>query len=617
MIELDSRYVETLTMNAQKDRHFEGAKPLCIDIKDYCPPDNLAIDFIIGGPPCQTFSAAGRRASGVSGLDDPRGQLFQEYARILHQLQPKGFLFENVYGITGAQGGKAWREILQTFAAEGYTISSRLLDAADYGVPQHRERLIVVGLRDQHFAFPRPTHGPDSSDLRPYYTAGLAIQGAGGEKSEPIGGRYGHLLNDIPPGLNYSFYTEEMGHPHPHFAWRSKFSDLLYKADPDMPIRTLKAQGGQYTGPFHWENRPFSINELKRLQTFPDDYLLAGGRLAAIEQISNSVPPQFGRMLALAVLDQAFDISLPFTLGYLAPQEELSFRQRKTQLTRLYREKAAKAIASLYPSVRPEESSKSLLDDGVSVRDKDCKNLMTHSAYLGADFAWYVKGDSDQVHPWNVKLSITESEQYLEFQIASIASTMTHSSIIVDVFPTNSWNIPVEVVRLIVQEPSLFLLTAAWKAFDYYIAKKNIKADLVQLNGYYQYTPRICIKPRELEYTEATEPPYQWQTVKHVLEGIGVRQTMALEKLAALWHLALDDTIDSLIMLRALGYEVRSHYTNNQIPDGHVLIPYAFPTFTPKSVQMRKTLFPEHFLKQERSQVRQVLNARELWQVGG
>ena len=80
-----------------------------------------------------------------------------------------------------------------------------------------------------------------------------------------MNGRYGHLLAEVPPGLNYSFFTEKMGHPRPVFAWRSKFSDFLYKADPSEPIRTLKAQGGQYTGPFHWANRPFTIGEFKRL----------------------------------------------------------------------------------------------------------------------------------------------------------------------------------------------------------------------------------------------------------------------------------------------------------------------------------------------------------------
>src|SRR5581483_4840452 len=185
------------------------------------------------GPPCQTFSAAGRRAAGVAGTSDPRGALFEEYIRLLGIIQPKGFLFENVYGITGAQDGQAWREIQTAFKAVGYNLFFRVLDAADYGVPQHRERLFIVGLKEGSYLFPCPTHGPDSPGHEPYFTAGEAVQGADiSEASAGLGGRYGHLLNGIPPGLNYSFYTKEMGHPRPVFSWRSKFSDFLYKADP-------------------------------------------------------------------------------------------------------------------------------------------------------------------------------------------------------------------------------------------------------------------------------------------------------------------------------------------------------------------------------------------------
>ena len=91
-----------------------------------------------------------------------------------------------------------------------------------------------------------------------------------------------------------------MGHPNPVFAWRSKFSDFLYKADPNSPVRTIKASGGAYTGPFHWDNRFFSYKEYKRLQTFPDDYEISGNKQTAVKQIGNSVPPQLARMMALA-----------------------------------------------------------------------------------------------------------------------------------------------------------------------------------------------------------------------------------------------------------------------------------------------------------------------------
>ena len=331
-VEIESKFCQTLELNSGQGKRFENSKVNCIDIREYSAKHLGNIDFIIGGPPCQTFSAAGRRANGVLGTTDARGVLFREYVRLLQELSPKGFLFENVYGIIGAQNGEPWKEILKSFSDVGYKLYYRIVDAADYGVPQHRERLLIVGLKDGDFKFPRPTHGPDSIDNEPFYNAETAVEGVEltADESKPgIGGRYGSLLNDIPPGLNYSFYTEEMGHPNPVFAWRSKFSDFLYKADPNTPVRTIKAQGGAYTGPFHWDNRSFAYGEYKRLQTFPDDYQISGTKQIAVKQIGNSVPPQLARMMALAIRQQVFETKFPFELSLMDDSEELTFRKRK------------------------------------------------------------------------------------------------------------------------------------------------------------------------------------------------------------------------------------------------------------------------------------------------
>src|SRR6187402_1620070 len=246
-VELEEKYTATLERNSGAGRQLEGTVVRCLDVRKYKPPACLEVDFIIGGPPCQTFSAAGRRASGVWGTDDERGTLFEEYVRLLQDLQPAGFLFENVYGILGADGGKAWEQIRAAFEEIGYRLSWRILDSADYGVPQHRERLFIVGAREVDYRFPRPSHGPDSAGEAPFYAGGVAVDGVadgdGGEAPPSVNGRYGHLLEEIPPGLNYSYFTDVMGHPEPVFAWRSKFSDFLYKADPERPVRTIKAQG--------------------------------------------------------------------------------------------------------------------------------------------------------------------------------------------------------------------------------------------------------------------------------------------------------------------------------------------------------------------------------------
>jgi DNA (cytosine-5)-methyltransferase 1 len=577
MIEVESRYVETLRANSRTGRLLEGAKVLCLDICDYEPDAGSTIDFIIGGPPCQTFSAAGRRASGVSGTSDPRGTLFSEYARILHRLQPAGFLFENVYGITGAQDGLAWKEIQEAFKSVGYSIHSRVLDAADYGVPQHRERLFIVGIREGEYQFPCPTHGPDSPGGHPFYNAGRAVLNADVSLAQQgLGGRFGHLLKDIPPGLNYSFYTKEMGHPSPVFSWRSKFSDFLYKADPDRPARTIKAQGGQYTGPFSWENRPFTIAELKRLQTIPDDYEIVGGRQAAIEQIGNSVPPQIGRMLALSILDQVMKIKLPFLLRYMPKEKTLGFRQRKRSLTEVYADKARDAIERLYGSGKLGEASKIIEGKKEAIRflSRDFSLCETEKPGSAAIRLQYEFADSG----WTIRGGRPEKTDSIKYEIVVTPS------------PGNTWCLGGREVRLEAMIIDASVFTALWKAFEEEINNTFGVADLVQLSGYYQYKPGM---KAAMKFAEGVEADVQWRVIRMVVEGTGVGSQMTAQSLSLLWGIEKDEVLGNLKNLRAMGYEVRGHSTNAQIPEGEYLIPYIFPTLTPRSVQLRKKLSDE------------------------
>ena len=103
------------------------------------------VDLVIGGPPCQSFSASGRRAGGAPGRLDDRGTLFEAYCRVIEHTAPKAFLFENVRGILGTNGGEDWKIIVAAFQKIGYKVSYRILDALDYGAPQQRERMIMVG----------------------------------------------------------------------------------------------------------------------------------------------------------------------------------------------------------------------------------------------------------------------------------------------------------------------------------------------------------------------------------------------------------------------------------------------------------------------------------------
>lgn len=575
MIEIEAKYVKTLETNSQPGRLFHGSHPHCGDIRDYQPSASLEVDFIIGGPPCQTFSAAGRRAAGVLGTTDARGVLFEEYVRLLKTLKPRGFLFENVYGITGAQQGNAWKEIQDAFREAGYTLYYRILDTADYGVPQHRERLLIVGLKDGTFMFPRPTHGPDADGSQPYYTAREAVEDAdiSGVRTG-LAGQYGHLLNDIPPGLNYSFYTEKLGHPAPVFGWRSKFSDFLYKADPDAPVRTIKAQGGQYTGPFSWENRAFTVAELKRLQTFPDSFEVVGNRQTAIEQIGNSVPPQIARMLALAVLDQLFGVRLPFPMRYLQHNEGLGFRQRKRDLTQVYAEKARQAIAKLNTDGTLQ---KPRLNGAVSHEE---------TRYITSNFSLNHKKTADGA---KIRLSYSLSEDVwvISADTESRAGEEWHYEIVTAPTPGYRWVLPTSKVILRAYSTEDRVFTALWKAFEEKNAQLTSVADLVQLCGYYQYAPRFR---SQMTLALRGSMDWRWEALQSVVNGTGVAKRMRQEHLAMLLGLDSGNVLMYCEWLRSIGYEVRNNVTNPQIDVGDYLIPYAFPTLTPRSVQLRKNL---------------------------
>jgi len=568
-VEIEEKFVATLRANSGRGKYLSESKVESMDIRDFHPVDDLKVDFIIGGPPCQTFSAAGRRAAGVRGTTDERGTLFEEYVRLLKQLKPAGFLFENVYGITGADDGKAWQSICAAFAGAGYTITPRILDAADYGVPQHRERMIIVGTRGKPFKFPRPTHGCDSVDGLPLVSAADALVGVPdlGEKiKSDLGGRFGHLLKEIPPGLNYSFFTEKMGHPAPIFSWRSKFSDFLYKADPAKPIRTLKAQPGQYTGPLHWDNRVFTIAELKRLQTFPDSYEIVGGRQLAIHQIGNSVPPQLARILAVSVLNQIFDMALPVLLPLLETHEKLSFRKHKRSLTTSYRAKAHGAISTL-PIAKPVKN-----EEGSS-----------YYAVLRNDFGWVINGEQKD------SLKITFSPTDSNWKIKVVSGRSDHEAFHIDVSPVkkSGWAVPANKVTLSGNALTREVFTGVWKAWETELIRAGIKADLVQLCSYYQYIPEFVGK---LHFSSSQKITDEWQVLSLVVQGVGIRRIATLDEIAVAWKIPKTKVMSVAIWLRELGYEVRNHKTNPQIPADCLLVPYAFPTFTPQSVQLRKNL---------------------------
>src|SRR6185312_13692762 len=126
----------------------------------------------------------------------------------------------------------------------------------------------------------------------PHKTAGEALEGMTDEENPPeaeevVEGTYAFELREIPPGENYLWWTAKRGHPEPRFKWRSRYWSFLLKLHPDRPSPTIQGQPGPWVGPFHWDNRRLRAAELKRLMTFPDDYVLVGGRRDRQLQLGN------------------------------------------------------------------------------------------------------------------------------------------------------------------------------------------------------------------------------------------------------------------------------------------------------------------------------------------
>ena len=259
-------------------------------------------DILIGGPPCQPFSKSSYWASGDTGrLDDPRAQTLRHYLRVLQDTLPRTFLLENVLGFSYSGKSEGLDFIrrgiakINSKAGTNYSVHVQALNAAAFGVPQTRERIFVVGDRKgRSFNFPMPTHGAKtlagSFDLLPYATAWDAIGDISTKSDDPdlaLRGKWADLLPSIPEGNNYLWHTSR-GHGRPLFGWRTRYWNFLLKLAKDQPSWTIQAQPGPATGPFHWNNRRLSIEELSRLQTFPDGLTFQCGLVT--RSVSSAMP---------------------------------------------------------------------------------------------------------------------------------------------------------------------------------------------------------------------------------------------------------------------------------------------------------------------------------------
>jgi DNA (cytosine-5)-methyltransferase 1 len=272
-------------------------------------------DLLVGGPPCPPFSKSRfyRKEKPRALADDIAWETLTGYVRVLRDLKPRAFILENVPGLAYKVHADAMSFLQEQVSAARYKTTWRILNAADYGVPQIRERFFMVGVRDGVFEFPSPTHAKSrdsllTAELLPWRTAGEAIGDLDTEESADdtghfAGGQFHHLLREVPPGDNYLYFTAKRGYAAPKFEWRSRYWSFLLKLSPDLPSWTIQARRSNNMGPFHWRNRILRIEEIKRLQTFPDEWQLAGTVEAQWRQVGNAVPPMLAQAIASSVRD--------------------------------------------------------------------------------------------------------------------------------------------------------------------------------------------------------------------------------------------------------------------------------------------------------------------------
>lgn len=277
------------------------------------------IDIVVGGPPCQSYSTLGKRQ-----LDD-RANLFMQYKRILLILNPKAFVFENVVGILSMDKGRLFKQINKEFEEIGYTLKYKVLDAVDYGVPQHRERVILVGFRGENgYEYPLPTHG---SGLKPYISLRQAIGDLPMLKSGESGTEYAHEADNEFLQFVRAQSQELTEHIAPkNGAHLIRIMEALQdgQSKDDLPeeIRPKSGYGNTYAK--LWWDRPsttitrnfacpsssrcihprdsraMTIREGARLQSFPDDYQFYGSDGMKRLEIGNAVPP----LLSVAIAKQ-------------------------------------------------------------------------------------------------------------------------------------------------------------------------------------------------------------------------------------------------------------------------------------------------------------------------
>lgn len=318
-IDNDKNALETYKYNFGHDKSILLDLSKTLNFEDLDKKINKSIDVIIGGPPCQGFSVAGKRL-----VDDPRNQLYKAYLDFIDRYQPKAVIIENVPSIMSLYSGRISSEIKDDLEKKGYCMSIHKMNAAEYGIPQARKRVFFVGLKNQKtFNFELLEKLPPSkmvSSKMALDDLPLLDKSPGGEileypsiaknefqKKMRKGSRkiYNHsavihkeetirIVSLVPDGGNYKDLPKNLQNTRRvNIAWT--------RLNSKKPSFTIDAGHNHH---FHYKaNRVPTVRESARLQTFPDKFVFVGGRVTQYRQVGNAVPPMLAEIIGSSLLD--------------------------------------------------------------------------------------------------------------------------------------------------------------------------------------------------------------------------------------------------------------------------------------------------------------------------
>lgn len=326
--DIDTYSCNTLKKNQNKKPFFNEHAVLCEDIKNLTgklifKATGKKTDLVIGGPPCQSFSVFGKR----KGLEDPRGNLIFEYTRLIEELDPEGFLFENVAGLKTIHDGTLYSNLLETLSIKGkYAVSAHEYEVADFGIPQFRRRVFFIGSKSGH-AVPQmeATHTHPNSIFnahKPYNTVSQALSRlplpiTDWKEIPAINAHVGRKHSQIIIDRYHSLKYGERDH-----------KTRINKLDPNRPSYTIIVGSDKGGGKGHvhpTEPREVTPRESARIQTFPDWWEFDGTGRHIIRQVGNAVPPLFGALIANHVANHIFNIKNSLSYDHIINELDLQF----------------------------------------------------------------------------------------------------------------------------------------------------------------------------------------------------------------------------------------------------------------------------------------------------